>query len=228
MHVRKNGDNINDFIKEMIDFYTEQKSQFNWNVSENCSPSNLKEILLSHGFKHRVTNELLIFNLRKKDLPPIPKLMSFEIKEKLFSDIYQNEEFINFNVLNFPKISKEETIEDFVSSHENLQLKGETNQILLIYDNSGEAKKLISSAGLIIHNETPQIALMTGASTHPDYRNKGIYSFVIIKRLHLMKEQGVEYAYVDADVTTSAHILKRIGFEKAYKYDIFVYNPNNV
>lgn len=61
----------------------------------------------------------------------------------------------------------------------------------------------------------------SGATTLPEYRNKGIYSALTNSRLKTSKESGLEWAAAHAVSDTSAPILRKNGFETLSKIRVY-------
>lgn len=68
-------------------------------------------------------------------------------------------------------------------------------------------------------------AYLTGGNVLPKYRNRGVYLGLINARFQRLRELSVPLATTHARATTSAPILSRIGFETAFEYKIYEFNP---
>lgn len=71
----------------------------------------------------------------------------------------------------------------------------------------------------------PESVYLTGAVTLPDFRGRGVYRATVAARLAMARRDGVALATTHARCATSAPILERLGFQTAFAYDLFAFEP---
>ena len=60
-----------------------------------------------------------------------------------------------------------------------------------------------------------------------EFRRQGVYRALVMKRLEILAEMGVPLAIIQADITTSAPICARLGFEEVCRIQIYNYGKEN-
>jgi hypothetical protein len=69
------------------------------------------------------------------------------------------------------------------------------------------------------------IVHLRGAATNKRHRGRGIYSSLLARRLNDAKKEGAEAAVIQAIVTTSAPICRRLGFEEVCDLAFYTWSP---
>jgi GNAT superfamily N-acetyltransferase len=95
-------------------------------------------------------------------------------------------------------------------------------RIYLAYLESVEAPVGCSSMGFV--PDRP-IVHLRGAATNKEYRGRGIYSSLLARRLMDARKDGAEAAVIQAMVTTSAPICRRLGFAKVCDLRFYTWAP---
>ncbi|MHA2099912.1 MAG: GNAT family N-acetyltransferase [Candidatus Kariarchaeaceae archaeon] len=224
--VRKNTKSIEQFIGETIQLFTKKGFSFTWEVTNHCEPSNMKELLEKHGFKKLDHGEHLVFDLEEFSIPKIINSKLFFVREESYK-LELSREFQELLKICFPQYESYD-IESVVEGiHKRHKERGEHKIIQAVYSNEGtENPKLVAFSNLIIMDENPKLAYLSGSATLPEYRNHGLYTNSISHRLQSAKENDCKFVYVGADVKSSAPILKKYGFKKVYETISYIYNQN--
>jgi hypothetical protein len=66
---------------------------------------------------------------------------------------------------------------------------------------------------------------LRGAATNKAYRGRGIYSSLLARRLADAREDGAEAAVIQAILTTSAPVCRRLGFAELCRLEFYTWSP---
>jgi hypothetical protein len=69
------------------------------------------------------------------------------------------------------------------------------------------------------------IVHLRGAATNKRHRGRGIYSSLLARRLNDAKKEGAQAAVIQAIVTTSAPICRRLGFKELCDLAFYTWSP---
>lgn len=69
------------------------------------------------------------------------------------------------------------------------------------------------------------IVHLRGAATNKEYRGRGIYSSLLARRVSDARKDGAEAAVIQAMVTTSAPICRRLGFTEVCDLQFYTWTP---
>ena len=77
-----------------------------------------------------------------------------------------------------------------------------------------EENKKIISACIITWSEEMKLPLLTFSMTHPDFKNKGIATFLLKKSINVLLTKGYRelYLIVTKDNIAARHLYEKIGF----------------
>lgn len=78
----------------------------------------------------------------------------------------------------------------------------------------------VGTAGFFLKSKS---AYLVGGNVLKSHRGKGIYRGLLAERFRILKDLGVDTVVTHARENTSAPILERLGFETAYRYEIYQY-----
>ena len=95
-------------------------------------------------------------------------------------------------------------------------------RIYLAYLEGSENPVGCSSMGFIPGRP---IVHLRGAATNKKYRGRGIYSSLLARRLIDARKDGAEAAVIQAIVTTSAPICRRLGFTEVCDLEFYTWSP---
>lgn len=226
--VRKNIDNIENFISEKIRFFADRQSSFTWIATDYCQPSNLHEFLEKQGLSKLDHAEHLVFDLEKFPIPVIGNSEKFSIKEESL-ELELSSEFQKLLRTCFPQYEKYDLESVIEAIHQRHKERGEKKIIIAFYDNNANGdEKLVAYSNLIIMDENPKLGYLGGSATLPEFRKQGIYTNSIALRLQVAKNNQCKYVYVGADIKSSAPILKKYGFKKVYDTISYLYNFEDI
>ncbi len=222
--VRRSIEDIEQLIEDTIQFFAKMEYSFTWEVTNHCEPPNINDLLEKHGFIKLDHSEHLVFDLEEFSIPKIVNNQRFLVREET-SELEFSSEFQELLKTCFPQYESydlESITEDIHKRHKE---RGEHKIIHAVYLNEGkENPRLVAFSNLIIMDENPKLAYLSGSATHPEYRNHGIYTKSIVRRIQTAKENGCKFVYVGADVKSSAQILKKYGFQRVYDTISYLYN----
>lgn len=214
------GQDFTTFYKEIINQIKNRIQDLNikdslgveWIIRPQDEPKNLPELLTELGYKKKVTFYKMGIDLDSYEIDSEIKDSTFDI-EKVENERILEEPILSLLLKNFPTQFLD--TEDAKRKMENMFLihekKGNKSEHFLVYTKLEH--KPIALASLLIRNDIPNMAYLEGALTEKEYRNKGIYSELLRKRIQRCKELGLRYIVVDSDQSTSAPILKKFGFK---------------
>lgn len=222
------GNNPEEFVNGTIQLINEtlEKLQiknlngFDWAIRVIDRPNNLCEILKKLKFTK-------IVSVLKMGIDLFDYKFNFDQKNFEFKIAKVNgEEFFNERMLeifqenNSDYFKNIDQVEFFLKNrilvHEKLG-----NNLIQFNAYLSESQIPIAYGSMVIEKKLPTVAYLNGAATDKNYRNKGIYSNLLFKRINYAKEMGVQYIVIDADELTSAPILEKYGFKTFDKYDIY-------
>ena len=211
---------INDKIKTL---QIKDTLGIEWIIRQNDSPKILPEKLLSKGYEKIVSSRTKMgIKLDSYQLQPTIN-NNFEIKEVSFEKMLE-EPIINLILNNFSKLftSKQDIKEKLTLGETLHEKKGNDRFNFIAYTKKDH--KPIASGNLLIRNDIPGVAYLSGAITDKEYRKKGIYTSMLLTRIKRCKELGLQYVIVDADPLTSGPILEKFGFKVIETIDIYRLN----
>jgi GNAT superfamily N-acetyltransferase len=198
--------NVEEIIREQVDYFENIGQDFEWKVYDYDRPSDLKERLAANGFIVEEAEAIMVLDLE-------------EAPEFLWQPVHQQVQ----QILNPEKISDVITIEqrvwdeDFSSLGqylaETLRQSPEQLSIYVAY-----VAEQPASAAWVFFSDYSQFASLWGGSTVSDFRKQGLYTALLAVRAQEAKARGVRYLTVDAS-PMSRPILEKFGFEMiAYSY----------
>jgi N-acetylglutamate synthase-like GNAT family acetyltransferase len=95
-------------------------------------------------------------------------------------------------------------------------------RIYLAYMEGNDEPVACSSMGFV---PGKPIVHLRGAATHKKYRGRGIYGSLLAQRLTDAREDGAEAAVIQAILTTSAPVCRRLGFAELCRLQFYTWFP---
>lgn len=222
------GSNFEEFYNDLIVTISKKVKELKikhslglqWLIRSSDVPVNLSEKLLQKGFtKLATTNKMGIdfenYYLDKSLYNNEIEVVSISFEETLEDPI------LNLILNNFPnQFSNIEEVKAQLALARSLHnKKGNTSEHFIVLDQY--KTRPIASASLVIRHDIPDTAYLSGAMTDKDYRKKGIYSTLLLKRIERCMKLGLKYLIVDADPMTSGPILEKFGFKTFDSVDVY-------
>lgn len=96
-------------------------------------------------------------------------------------------------------------------------------KLYLAYLNDSVQTTVGFTASTLIRNDS--VMLLRGSGVLPEYRRKGIYRELVLKRMALALEQGVQHAVVQSARHSSQGVLKSIGFREVCPIELYEWSP---
>lgn len=220
------GSDFNTYYDEVLKLIREKIHEFAikrprgiiWLVRIIDEPKNLANLLTAKGYskirseyKLGIDLECYEYNISFADL-------DFDIKE-VTEDTMLEEPMLNLMLHNFNFVNIEQVKQIQSMMLEIARKKGAKIINYIAY--TKQDQQPIAHAGLIIRNDIPGVADLSGAVTDQNYRHKGIYSALLCMRIQKCKELGLKYIIVNADQSTSGPILQKFNFKVIDTVDVF-------
>lgn len=176
-------------------FFQEINTPYSWVLKEFQYQSFLEHQLRLKGFTEQHEVECLVLDLNNWQELPIQKPIAVV---QQFSDMLKalklNEDFKEYSL-------------DQLKDCARKCLKDPSSKWLIVKFQ----EDVIAMSSLSLEEEL-KIVNFSGATTHKQFRNQGLYKDLLVFRLNMAKKLGYTRAVCQAISTTSAPILKKVGF----------------
>jgi len=193
-------------IREQLSYFEELDQRFEWKLYDYDQPANVKDKLLEQGFTIGDAEGLMVMQLTEGDF-----MLSCEIPSSIKR--VTDEAGINDIVLLEEEIWGESHRELGDELIRNLNNDPDSLYIYAAYEDG----KAVSAAWMYLNKGT-SFSSLWGGSTLSEYRNKGLYTFLLAVRAQAAWENGFRLLTVDAS-PMSLPILEKRGFDLlAYSY----------
>lgn len=195
-------------VDELIRFYRDLGTDFKWCTSPQTMPEGFNEILRKKGFKSWFSRGMyaLVDSIR------IPNSASIEV-----------EPVTEFNVDRYLDLFMEgwETKTSLQAALlEDVRWALGQPDGRFHYFLAKSEGNYVGTAGFVRKKNS---AYLIGGNVLERYRGKGFYKALIKKRLDLANGLGIRLVTTGAREHSSAPILERLGFETAFRDEIFQY-----
>lgn len=204
---RLTEENVEVTIDVIIAHYESLDVSFSWNWSSNSTPDDLGERLEKRGFEKVIAcagMALTGLNHSIEVNPAVTVRVAEESDTEQMLKIYQD---------GFRMPGCVDRV--FLSM---LEILNGRNYLAFIEGKSDP----VGFANMFYYPGKP-IAVLQGAATLEAYQGQGIYSALMARRLDDARADGIEVAVLQADLTTSAPICEKSGFEKWIDTAFYVY-----
>ncbi len=215
-------DQLEDTIKQVVDFYTSAGlTKIAWIVSPQSKPDTLVEKLESAGFKKEIP-VLGMYRSIGEELN-ISITEEFEFKAKTLDEFAAS-----FNDPEFCRMVERAygMPEGAAGIYKMMGLIAQGMEVTFYVAYEKKENKPVGIGGLLYVPGT-KIGLLGGAATLPEYRGKGIYSAMLKLRNEKAKKDGKENLIIQAKEATSAPIAEKNGFEKVCELPFYVWRKTD-
>ncbi len=199
-------------IRTVVERYSLEKKSFAWLVGPTSKPGSLVKYLRAQGFKK--VSDLSMSGLVMRNIEPeSDNDVRFPIRRVNWNEFGMNLDLITraFGFGMDEEVAKL-VVELYIAS-------GENSSAYFAYD--PETGKPVAFAAKVM-DVSNHIVCLLGAGTLPEYRGKGIYQSLVLKRLKDAYEEGAHTAIMQAVKQTSAPICERMGFEVVCDIDFYL------
>lgn len=202
-NIRCTAERLPALIEEVESYFTEHKRKFHWAVSSTDTPD-LEKLLLERGYNVQEEAHVLTLQLTDERISSI-KSGEVEIREVRYTAMLQMDvlqliadAFGNSVELTHQIITQQEQAEKKLGVHYAHFLTFE--------------KEIPVAFATSMYLPKGNIMKLGGAATRNEFRNRGIYSALVKKRLLHAQAHGMKLAIIDARADSSAPILQKLGF----------------
>ncbi|MEZ5357730.1 MAG: hypothetical protein R3F48_02795 [Candidatus Zixiibacteriota bacterium] len=203
--------NAESTIHEIIDFYRKRKLDFIWVIGPNSTPGNLAQYLECNEFiPVSPSDGLYMSNLKEYNMAET----DFRISE---IPIVEDAATIRIMAEGF-----EMPMESSVKFHRTLFLMKEKIRLRTYAALMDGVDEPVGCAFSTYYPDLP-IALLSGATTLPEFRGRGMYRALLQKRINDVIGDSIKAVIVMADQRSSAPICHKFGFTKACELFIYKY-----
>ena len=179
-------------IDEQVAFFRAQRQDFEWKVFAHDQPPDLVERLSGRGFEIDQREAVMV-----RDLESSPRTSASQdnvlIRRALTRDDLRNVVAVKGNAPLDTLTFELETAPDYLS-------------VYVAYVGNAPV-----STGWIRFPTSSAFASLWGGTTLPEYRNRGLYTALVLARLAEAEQRGYRFAYVDAG-PMSRRILEKHEF----------------
>jgi hypothetical protein len=193
-------ENVDDVIREQIDYFEKLGHAFEWKYYEHDVPPDLKSRLMAHGFETEETEAIVVL-----DLESIPaKLLQPSTHDvRRITDTRR--------IMDAVAVQNEVWQSDRVGLAERLTCEIEqTPESFCLYVAYADERPVCSA--WIRFSNASQFASLWGGSTLSAYRRRGIYTAMLGVRAQEALRRGARFLTVDAS-PMSRPILEKLGFQ---------------
>ena len=206
------SENADETIQRVIEFYTEQQKTFSWVVGPRSTPTDLGGRLSAAGFEKVMEMAGMVL----ADLTiPIRTNPRVKIREAIADDI--------------PAISRTmarafPNPDEMAHFYTNLlfEVRGKLKTRLYLAFADGTDEPVATSTMVYFPNQP--IIRLAGAATLEEHRRKGIYSSMMARRLADAHKDGMKAAVIEAKLTTSAPVCRKLGFTEICSMEMYTWN----
>ena len=178
-------------IDEQVAFFRAQRQDFEWKVFAHDQPPDLVERLSARGLEIDQREAVMVRDLESSP-PTAASQDSVLIRRALTRDDLRNVVAVKGNLAALDTLTFElETDPDYLS-------------VYVAY--AGDAPV---STGWIRFPSNSAFASLWGGATLPEYRNRGVYTALVLARLAEAEQRGYRFAYVDAGPMSRPILEKR-------------------
>jgi GNAT superfamily N-acetyltransferase len=203
-------------IKEILEFFEKRGVPFSWWIGPGSCPSNLVDLLSAAGLKPAEHYEGTVLSL---DQPlEVRNLPDVDIVEAETEQDVRELVAVNASVWGYGENDIARMIQERL---DYLNHSGRRGGFLL----ARIGGKAVATAGYRF-SQTGDAIYLTGASTLPEYRNRGIFKILVKKRIDMARKRGAKVAICLARQGKSAPILKKLGFQSHCMIPVFHLNPS--
>lgn len=214
------GADFNRFYEDIVKIVENKIQQFTidgslglkWFIRPSDEPKSLPALLVDKGYEKILSLYKMGLDLESFETGISINNFEFDI-EQVEKEKMLEEPIVKLILNAFPNqyLDTEDVKKKFRIRFENLEKKGNIRENFIVYTKFDH--KPVAYASMAFMKAIPNIAYLNGAVTDNEYRHKGIYTELLVKRLQRCKELGLRYIIVDANQSTSGPILKKFGFE---------------
>lgn len=205
---------------KLVDLKIQNIAQINWQVRETDKPGDLQEKLQELQFKKLLTVIMMGIDLQQETNEEVEENPEFEVKGVPFDELYDP------RILEIVKNNFSEDFETIAEVKNYLNMRREAQNKLgdkpiqyVAY--TVNTNLPVAYGSMTIKKKIPSVAYLNGAATDKKFRNKGLYTNILTKRIKEGKKMGLKYLTIDADEKTSAPILQKHGFKQFDKFEVY-------
>lgn len=186
-------------IQEQIDYFQRQRLPFEWKTYEHDNPADLWERLEAHGFECEAPDAIMVLDLEK-----IPE----ELRRPADADVHRLEQ--RQELEDVIQVEGKVWEEDFGWIQKRLGDHMEDPDYLSVY--VAYVEGVPACTGWVYFHADSEFASLWGGSTVPGYRQRGLYTAILARRVQEAAARGFRYVTVDAG-PMSRPILEKHGFQ---------------
>ncbi len=199
LHSRLNESNADAAIQEQIAYFTQRDQPFEWKVYDYDTPPDLRDRLVAHGFEPDDPDAVMVLDMQAAPptlLAPVEADVRRIAERDQLEDVIRVEEQVwgrNF---------------DWITTRlgNHLEIPGYLSVYVAYVDGQP------ACAGWVYYHRNSQFASLWGGSTVPAYRQKGLYTAVLARRVQEAVERGYRFLTIDAS-PMSRPIVAKHGFQ---------------
>jgi GNAT superfamily N-acetyltransferase len=199
LHSRLNESNADAAIQEQIAYFTQRDQPFEWKVYDYDTPPDLRDRLVAHGFEPDDPDAVMVLDMQAAPptlLAPVEADVRRIAERDQLEDVIRVEEQVwgrNF---------------DWITTRlgNHLEIPGYLSVYVAYVDGQP------ACAGWVYYHRNSQFASLWGGSTVPAYRQHGLYTAVLARRVQEAVERGYHFLTIDAS-PMSRPIVAKHGFQ---------------
>jgi len=218
---RLQNDQLDDTIREVIKTYSNLGiTKIGWHVTPQSTPKNIPEALIQQGFSY----DSSVWGMFRDIEQPMDFSITDEFDFKEFNttgilQLYDDPENRRRMEISYGMPPGTADILKLAAVR-LLELEG---YAYIAYEKSNN--ELVAFSGITYIPNT-SMALLSGAATMPEYRNRSIYSSMLKLRYERAKSDNLTHLIIQAKEHTSAPIAAKFGFEKVCEIPFYVWDKN--
>jgi hypothetical protein len=210
---RLDDETVDATIDQVIQVFREEGKRFAWLVSPSSRPADLAEHLTRRGLVFDGGLAGMVLTDLARPMVTNPAVRVVRLDERGIRTA-------------LPRMLRAYGMPDEVVSArtEFMATLGAHTEFWLYLAYRDGSDEPVAFASSFLLPDKP-IVVLQGAGTLTEQRGQGIYSTMVAARLADARERGVEAAVIQADRTTSAPIVRKLGFEEVTSLESYGWEP---
>lgn len=207
-----NSSNSHIQIDKVIKYFDSLQLPMTWHIGSLSRPSNLNQLLLTHGLTYLKKEVGMSFDLTRL---PVDCAVYPELTIKVVDNANSLRDWLVPIIACF---KYNDIADDILKLYSNIILNGHTKHYMYVgFIN----EKPVAASRLFIENG---VAGIYHVAVMPEVRKKGIGSAMTLKALHDVRELGCSLAILRAS-EMGLNVYKNLGFKEQCEIEFYLFTP---
>lgn len=210
IHSELTSENVEATIERVIAEYAAIGTPFKWCVSPYTRPLDMAALLEKRGFGSWPARGMYVDTAEARIT--VPTDVECELLTEANRDLYFETSFRGWNLQRTP------TVEEQKNFREDLDWLFANRKGVAHFFLARVGGEAAGTAGFYLKEKS---VYLVGGNVLPKFRGRGIYRALLDTRLRFARERGYRLAVTQARERTSAPILEKLGFQTAFRDQMF-------